>query len=473
MAEQNNTSTNRALHTDLYQLTMAVGYLRRGMADTRVVCEAFVRRLPRNRSFLLVAGLAQIVDFLTRGLRFSQAQLDYLESLEVFRGRLGDDLRRKLLDFRFGGDLWAMPEGTVAFANEPLLRVEAPLWEAQLVETALLSILNHATLVATKAARIVAAAGETGVMEFGTRRTSIDGAVDAARAAYIAGCVGTSNVEAGFRYRIPIYGTMAHMWTMVHRSESEAFDSYLKVYPEGTTLLVDTYGNIEGTRRACAAARRAGGQRALAAVRIDSELFDDASRPSGICRRVREILDEEGFTETRIVVSDDMNEERIAALLGAGEPIDAFGVGTELVTSKDAPALGGVYKVVWVGDRANGRPAAKLSPGKVTYPGAHQIFREHDDGGRVVKDTLALADERLAGTPLLEPVLEGGRLVAGLGLEDLDPIRARARAQLAALPEGAILQNRPALEVTPSARLRALQDETEARLRAHLDQGEK
>jgi nicotinate phosphoribosyltransferase len=485
---QHHEST-RALHTDLYQLTMAVGYLRRGIADTRVVCEAFVRRLPRHRSFLLVAGLARIVELLRQGLRFTPEQIAYLESLEVFRGRLDDELKRKLLDFRFEGDLWAIPEGTVAFANEPLLRVEAPLWQAQLVETGLLSILNHATLVATKAARIVAAAaaGGAGVMEFGTRRTSIDAAVDAARAAYIAGCVGTSNVEAGFRHGIPIYGTMAHMWTMVHRSEAAAFDSYLAAYPGGTTLLVDTYGTVEGTRRACAAARRAGGPRApqarrapersdqhgcLAAVRVDSELFDDAGRPSGICRRVREILDGEGFTGTRIVVSDDMNEERIAALLGAGEPIDAFGVGTELVTSKDAPALGGVYKVVWVGGAGDGRPAVKLSPGKVTYPGAHQILREHDDAGRMARDTLALADEALPGTPLLEQILEGGQLAGGRTrdhLEDLESIRARARAQLAALPRGAILQDSPALEVAPSARLRALQQETEARLRAHLN----
>jgi nicotinate phosphoribosyltransferase len=454
-----------ALHTDLYQLTMVVGYLKQQMADTPVVCEAFVRRLPRNRSFLLVAGLARAVAYLEQ-LRFTPEQLAYLEGLDLFRGRLDPTIKERLLGLRFDGDLWAMPEGTVAFANEPLLRVQAPLWQAQLVETALLSILNHATLVASKAARIVAAARGAGVMEFGTRRTHTDAAVDAARAAYIAGCIGTSNVEAGFRHRIPVYGTMAHMWTMVHPSELDAFASYLSVYPERATLLVDTYGTIDGTRRACRAARD--NPAALAAVRVDCELFDAEGRPSGICRRMRQVLDAEGFGHTRIVVSDDMNEQRIAALLGAGEPIDAFGVGTEMVTSKDAPALGGVYKVVWVGGE-DGRAAVKLSPGKVTYPGAHQVRRQLDPGGAIARDLLTLADEDLPGEPLLRPVLERGTRVAGLDpLDDLDRIRRRAREQMATLPAGAILGDRTAIEVEPSARLRALAERTERELQAQL-----
>jgi len=463
--------TSRALHTDLYQLTMAVGYLRRGTADTPVVCEAFVRRLPRRRSFLLVAGLARAVDYLC-GLRFTEEQVAYLEQLDIFRGRIDRELKRRLLGFRFEGDLWAMPEGTVAFANEPLVRVEAPLWQAQLVETSLLSILNHSTLVASKAARIVAAARGAGVMEFGTRRTHADAALDAARSAYIAGCIGTSNVAAGFSYGIPVYGTMAHMWTMVHADEAAAFDSYLEVYPERATLLVDTYGTLGGTRRACRAARARGDVRALGAVRLDSELFDGEGRPTGICRRVRQILDAEGFCHTRIVVSDDMNEDRIQALLDAGEPIDAFGVGTEMVTSKDAPALGGVYKVVWVGD-ASGRAAMKLSPGKVTYPGVHQVRRQLGPQGTIERDLLTLAQEELPGEPLLCRVLERGAIASGAEhLHDLERARARARAQIATLPPGAVLGHEPAVELEPSAGVRALLTRMQTQLQLQLGKGE-
>jgi len=455
-------SRHTPLHTDLYQLTMTLGYLRQGMAETPVVCEAFVRRLPPRRAFLLAAGLASIVDYL-RELHFTTAQLDYLASLDVFHHQLGDpQLRRRLLELRFEGDLWAMPEGTVAFANEPLLRVEAPLWQAQLVETALLSLLNHATAVASKAARIVAAARGASVMEFGTRRTNIDAAVQAARAAYLAGCVGTSNVEAGMRYGIPVHGTMAHMWTMVHDSEPAAFDSYLATYPHRATLLVDTYDTIDGTRRACVAARAHGNREALAAVRVDSELFDADGRPTGICRRVRQILDQEGFGHTRIVVSDDLNEDRITTLLEADEPIDSFGVGTELVTSKDAPALGGVYKVVWVGGR-RGRPVLKLSPGKVTFPGAHQVWRRHNEDGTIASDLLALTDEEPPGRALLQPILRRGQLVApDEELCDLHRLRQRAREQMARLPQRTILGHEPALTVTPSTRLQQLQAQATA-----------
>jgi nicotinate phosphoribosyltransferase len=460
-----------ALHTDLYQLTMALGYLRQEVAETPVVCEAFVRRLPRNRSCLLVAGLAPIVDFL-RELHFTPEQVEYLRSVPTLAPALDDATCAKLLELRFTGDLWAMPEGSVAFANEPLLRVEAPLWQAQLVETTLLSILNHATLVASKAARIVAAAGKAEVMEFGTRRTQTEAAVHAARAATIAGCVGSSNVAAGLRFGLPVFGTMAHMWTMVHDSEAAAFDAFLKVYPHRTTLLVDTYGTLAGTQRACEAARRAGDPDALSGIRIDSDLFDADGTPTGICRAARTILDDEGFSQTKIIVSDDMNEDRIGALLAAGEPIDAFGVGTGLVTSKDAPALGGVYKVVWVGGAEDGHPVSKLSPGKVTYPGAHQVRRQLDDSGQIMADTLTLADEDLPGTPMLRPYLRGGEPVgaAGQNLHDLKAVRRRAAAELASLGGAeAILQREPYLTVQPSQRLQDLVEQTGARLRSQVD----
>jgi nicotinate phosphoribosyltransferase len=456
----------RALHTDLYQLTMIVGYLRRNLAGRRATCEAFVRRLPRSRSLLLVAGLARIVEYL-EGLRFTEEQVAFLRRQPALRGAIDDDTARALLSLRFTGDLFAMPEGTVAFANEPLLRVEAPLPEAQIVETELLSILNHSTLIASKAARIVAAAGGASVLEFGTRRTHDEAAVDAARAAYLAGCAGTSNVEAGFRFGIPVFGTAAHMWTMAHETEAAAFDSYLAVYPEKTTLLVDTYGILGGTRRACEAALRTGRRETLGGVRIDCDLFDGSGAPTGICRRVRELLDSLGFPHTRIVVSDDMNEQKIARLLGAGEPIDSFGVGTELVTSKDAPALGGVYKLVLVGEGAWARAVSKLSPGKSTLPGAHQVLRTLTAAGRIEGDVIALADEQVPGERLLVPVMRGGRLLPeARPLLDLAAARARARAQLAALGPEAVLAEEPVIVARPSPRLAALARETEARILA-------
>ncbi len=449
-----------ALHNDLYQLTMAVGYLRRGMAERHVVCEAFVRSLPRGRSFLLVCGLHRVLRFL-RALRFDAAQLAYLEGHPLLGPALTAEVREALLGLRFTGDVWAMPEGTVAFAGEPLVRVEAPLWQAQLVETSLLSALNHATMIASKAARIVAAAAGAGVLEFGTRRTHDEAAVDAARAAYVGGCLGTSNVEAGARYGVPIFGTAAHMWTMVHGSEDEAFDAYLAVYPQRATLLVDTYDTLQGTRRACAAARRAGRPEALTGVRVDCGLFDAQGAPTGVCREVRQVLDAEGFPHTRVVVSGDLNEERIARLLAAGEPVDVFGVGTKLVCSVDAPSLGGVYKVVQVGQGAQARPVLELSEGRPD--------KLDDTQAQLAADHLVLADERPPGEPLLRQVMRSGELTAA-GQEDLQAIRARAREQLSWLPPAALLAPTPALAVTPSARLLTLTEELTGRYGAQQEE---
>ncbi len=442
------------LMTDLYQLTMAVGYLKRGMAHTPAICEAFVRRLPRRRSFLLTAGLQRIVEYL-EAFRFDEAQVEYLRRQQAFAGAMDDETCEALLGLRFEGDLWAMPEGTLAFAGEPMLRVEAPLWQAQLVETNLLSIMNHSTMIASKAARVVAAAGEAGVLEFGSRRTHDKAAVNAARSAYLAGCLGTSNVEAGFRHGVPIFGTMAHMWVMCHESEEAAFHGYLDVYSQGTTLLIDTYDIVRGTRRACVAARDRGGQALLKAVRVDAQLFDGEGAPTGICRQVREVLDEEGFGETRVVASGDLNEYRIETLLQAGEPIDAFGVGTELVNSKDAPSLGGVYKVVQVGGRESGRPVIKLSAGKVTWPGPHQVFRRLDHEGMLLGDTLALDHEQHEGRPVLEQIMRGGEVVA-TGLDDLEAHRARARQNVALLSREKLLAEQDAVTAQPSAELAAL-----------------
>lgn len=411
-----------ALQTDLYELTMAAAYFREGWQGRRAICEAFVRRLPRGRRYLIAAGLERVLSYLET-LRFDDDELDYLASTpalhEAFRM---PGFRDYLRGLRFTGDVWAVPEGTAIFAGEPMIRVEAPLVEAQLVETFLLSAINHATSVASKAARIVLAAGDAAVIEFGGRRTHPEAAVDAARAAYLAGCVGTSNLEAGRRFGIPVFGTAAHMFTMAHPSELEAFRAYVATFPRTSTLLIDTYDTLEGARNAAKAAGPA-----LRGVRLDS---GDLLRLS---REVRAILDEAGLQETRIVASGDLNETLIGRLRAERAPIDTYGVGTELVVSKDAPALGGVYKLVAIERDGRMEPSAKFSEGKVTWPGAKQIFRLMA-GGEMVGDELGLAHEAPppGSAPLLVQLMRAGRWVAPA--ESLEVMRTRARENLAALP---------------------------------------
>ena len=411
--------TSTALMTDLYQLTMAAGYFRHGLHNKRVSFELFVRRLPKNRRFMLFCGLERVLDYL-RNLRFSESQIAYLREIPPLRPVMSHELIELLRDFRFKGDVWAMPEGTVCFAQEPMIRVTGTLLETQLVETFLLSAVNTETVVASKAARIVLAADERDVLEFGTRRTSPHEAVASARAAYLAGFAATSNVEAGYRWDIPVAGTAAHSWTMAHGSEEEAFDNYVSAFPKHATLLVDTYDTLQGVRKAIDAA----GDR-LAGIRLDSGDLGE------LARAARRLLDEAGLTDTRIIASSDLNEDKIAALLAAGAPIDGFGVGTELVRSRDNPTLGGVYKIVF--DHDEDRPIAKFSENKTTLPGLHQVFRKYRDG---------VADFDIVGTPpefhidsmpLLIEWMKGGRLVTEL--PSLAKIRARARTQLLEMPE--------------------------------------
>jgi len=428
------------LATDLYELTMAAAYFQHGMHEEIAIFELFVRELPPNRSYLVVAGLEQVVEYLTH-LRFDADSLEYLRGLPIFTD-VGDDFFAYLGGLRFTGDLDAMPEGTVAFAGEPLLRVRAPLVEAQLVETCLLSIVNHQTLVATKAARIVHAAGPTGVIEFGARRAaSFQSACYAARAAVIGGCIGTSNVMAGRRFGLAVYGTAAHSFTMAFPREIDAFRAFHRTFPRHTILLIDTYDTLEGARRATQIP-------GIVGVRLDSgDLL-------ALSRAVRRILDDAGLPHVKIVASGDLNEYRIAELRAAGAPIDLWGVGTDLVTSRDAPALGGVYKLVAVEREGQRIPVRKLSPGKATYPDAKQVRRQRDPDGRWVEDVLCVVDEPLGGEALLVPVLRGGEPVAPL--PDLGAIQARARAQLAALPEPYHrLQQPPAYPVRLSPRLQA------------------
>jgi nicotinate phosphoribosyltransferase len=406
------TAAPPELLTDEYQLAMAGSYLLQGIADEPAVFELTIRSLPPERGYLLVAGLESAVGYLT-GLHFSKESLAYLQRAGICTG----DTCRALAELRFDADLDALPEGTVAFAGEPLLRVSGRRIVCQLVESFLLNQVCFQTLVASKAARMVAAAGGRPLVDFGFRRAhGAEAGLWAARSAWIAGFAGTATVAAGQRFGIPTSGTMAHSYVLAFPSEVEAFRAFLRDWPERSTLLIDTYEPLAGTRAAAEAARLEGVT--PQAVRIDSGELDE------VARGVRAILDDAGLAATRIVASGDLDEYRIAELVAAGAPIDGYGLGTRLVTSYDVPALVGAYKLT----QSAGRPVMKTSAEKLTLPGAHQVFRS---GG---EDMIGLEEETLPGVPLLRPVLRAGALVERLPA--LDEIRARAAAELAALPPG-------------------------------------
>lgn len=448
----------KALHTDLYQLTMAAGYFHCGMAGKVATCEMFVRRLPKPRRFLVAMGVERVLEYLEH-LRFTDDQIAYLKTVPALADAMTKDFCDFLRELRFRGDAWAMPEGTLFAANEPVMRISAPIIEAQLVETFMLSVINHATTVASKAARVVIAAKGAQLMEFGTRRTHHEAAVDAARAACAVGFQGTSNVEAGMRFGLPVLGTAAHMWTMAHDSEQESFENYVRVFPNASILLIDTYDTVRGAERAAAAAREK-----LKGVRLDSGDL------GALSKAVRAVLDGAGLTSAKIVASGDLNEYKIAALIESGAPIDIYGVGTDLVTSVDAPALGGVYKLVAI----DGTPIAKFSEGKATLPGPHQVYRYYDEQGEIDHDIIALADEDPAalgetpssspGVPLLRHVIEGGE--RKIGPESLETIRARAAKELQRLPKGvrALEPGEPVLGARISANLKTLIEDVRARV---------
>jgi len=416
---------NRALNTDLYQLTMAAAYFELGRTEPAAF-EMFVRDLPRRRSYLVCAGLQEVVSYLTN-LSFSGEQIDYLRGLEVFES-IGEEFFEYLRDFSFTGTLEAVAEGTPAFANEPLLRVCGPIIEAQLVETFLLSMVNYQTLVATKAARVVQSACLDGldrsVVDFGTRRAhGPDAAVLAARASFIGGAVATSNVEAGLRLGIPVSGTEAHSFIMAFDTEGEALKGYHDCFGSHSILLIDTYDVIEGARKAARVAPDMQG------VRIDSGNLVELSR------RVREILDEAGRKHAMIFASGDLDEYAIGDLVRQGAAIDGFGVGTRMVTSEDAASLGGVYKLVAVRRDGEWEPRLKLSEQKATYPGLKQVHRFSDpESGRMDHDVIAAAEEPCPdeAEALLQPVIVEGGVRAEL--PSLEQIRARAKEQLDRLP---------------------------------------
>ncbi|MFQ5664078.1 MAG: nicotinate phosphoribosyltransferase [Terriglobia bacterium] len=443
-------SRHSVLLTDLYELTMAAAYFENNFHATASF-ELFVRTLPPERAYLLTAGLEPALDFL-ESLRFAPAEIDYLRRHPVFR-HVRDDFFDYLKSFRFTGEVWAIPEGTPAFGEEPLLRVTAPIIEAQIVETFLLTTLTFQTLIATKAARVVEAAQGRGVVEFGTRRAhGPEAGVLAARAAYIGGCIGTSNVEAGFRFGIPTYGTVAHSFVMAYGDEEESFRQFQRVFPDHAVLLVDTYDTLAAVDKIIQLGLRPTG------VRLDSGDLVELSRA------VRRRLDQAGYTDTKIFASGDLNEHAIAAALARGASVDFFGVGTELATSKDAPALGGVYKLVEV--RAGSEPAyrAKLSEDKVTYPGCKQVFRFLDPQGFYHHDVIARADEQYADPEaLLKCVARGGRRTASS--PPLPDIQQRARKNLARLPARyRQLRHAPPYPVRPSPALENLLEEVRQRI---------
>ncbi len=409
-----------ALITDLYQLTMLQGYFREGLTG-EAVFEFTVSRLPENWGFLVSCGLDILLDYLG-GLRFTPKEIGWLAKTGLFH----DDFLEWLSEFRFEGDVYAIPEGEVFFPYEPVVQVVAPLPQAQLIETRLINIMHYSILVATKAVRCVLAARGKTLVEFGLRRAhGAEAGLWAARASYIAGFAGTSNVEAGYRYGIPIYGTMAHSYVMAHPDEASAFLGFARSQKTPVILLIDTYDPLRGAELVTELVPRLKGEGIdVRGVRLDSGDL------AGLSVEVRRILDRAGLKELLIFASGDLDEYRIEELLSAGAPIDGFGVGTRLVTAADSPYLICGYKLY----EYEGKPKRKASPGKSTWPGRKQVYRFHG-GGHISRDLLALWEETVeGGEPLLRPVMRRGKRLNPR--EPLEKIRERLRQVLEALPEG-------------------------------------
>jgi nicotinate phosphoribosyltransferase len=390
------------LLTDLYELTMAAGYVQNRTAEVATF-ELFVRSFPVRRNYLVAAGLEQALDFLEK-VRFSAEEICYLRNLELFH-HVNSEFYDFLAEFRFTGDAWALREGTIFFPGEPILRITAPIAEAQLVETSLLAIIHFQTLIASKAARITTAAEGRQVVEFGSRRAhGVEAGVFAARAAYIGGCDGTSNTFAGQRFGIPVFGTQAHSWIMAHENETEAFRSFLEVFPEKSFLLVDTYDVRAAVEKIIDSRLKAYG------IRLDSgDVLIDSIW-------VRQRLDAAGWPDVKIFASGDLDEDGIDQLLKKGARIDAFGVGTALSTSADAPFLGVIYKLTEVEDNGQIRSAAKFSEAKKTYPGRKQVFRFRDAKGNYSGDVICLEEEKFAeGEAQLVPVMRAGKRLEEFG----------------------------------------------------------
>lgn len=438
------TTETAPLLIDLYELTMAETYLR-GDLDHPATFELFVRELGPHRNFLVAAGLEDALEFLEE-MRFDEEAIAFLGSL----GRFSSEFLKHLGTARFEGDVWAVPEGTLVFGQEPILRVTAPLIQAQIVETFLLNAVGLQTLIASKAARVHIATGERKFVDFGARRShGADSALKGARAAYLAGAAATSLVAAGYHYGVPLTGTMAHSYVLAHDDEQTAFEAFARAFPDDAVLLIDTYDTVEGARIVAKVAPRlrADGIE-ISGVRLDSGDL------GALSREVRAILDAAGLQGVQILASGGLDEFRIEALLSGGAPIDGFGVGSSMMTSSDDPGLDVVYKLVHDQDGA----LMKTSLGKANYPGVKQVFRS--DRG----DVIGLADEVLDGRPLLEPYLSGGMRTKPPG--DLNAMRAAVIASIDGLPPEVRRIDGPAdppWKVEISLRLRALTDEVRSR----------
>lgn len=418
------TSSNVGLLTDLYQLTMLQAYLEEGLADDAVF-SLYFRTLPEGRGYMVAAGLEDALTYLEE-LRFHDEHLAYLRDSLGLSSRVSD----WLASFRFEGDVWAVPEGTPVFPDEPLLEIKAPLPAAQLVETFVLNQIHLQTVLASKASRVVMAARGSPVVDFGLRRIhGADAGLKSARAFHIAGVAATSNVLAGYTYGVDVTGTMAHSYVEAHDDEEDAFAAFSRVWPR-TTLLVDTYDTLEGVRRVVELARERGDDFQVRAIRLDSGDLDALSRSA------RAILDDAGLERVQIIASGGLDEHKVAALTSAGAPISAFGVGTGMGVSDDAPSLDAAYKLV----EYAGRGRMKTSTGKATLPGRKQVFRVEQEG-RADHDVIARADEPLPGRPLLAKVMEGGRRLPA-GEVSRDDARALCARELAALPDDVMVLGR-------------------------------
>ncbi len=448
-SEQPAAPRDDALLVDLYQLTMMQAYRERDM-DAIAVFEFFVRKLPQQRNFLVAAGLEQVLDYLEH-LRFTEGELDWLSRCGHFSGDFVDSLA----DFRFRGDVDAMPEGSVFFPDEPILRVVAPLSQAQFVETRIINLLQFQVLVASKAARCVLAAPGRRLVDFGLRRShGSEAGLLSARAAYLAGFDGSSTVAAGMRFGIPLFGTMAHSFVQAHDRESDALEHFARAFPGGSTMLIDTYDTEEAARHLVPLIHRLATEGAtVRAVRLDSgDLAAHAFR-------VRAILDAGGLHQVQIFASGSLDEQSLREIVARGAPIDGFGVGTRLNTSADAPYFDCAYKL----QEYDGVARRKRSEGKATWPGRKQVYRQLDREGRIAGDTLTLVDDPQPGAPLLEPVMRGGRRIAASPA--LDAVREHARGQLARLPEALrALDPTAPYPVVVSPALRALADAVDRRI---------
>jgi len=445
--------SNMSLLTDFYELTMCASYFENSRNEAATF-DLFIRRLPPNRSYFVFAGLEQVLFFL-ENIKFHEDQIKYLK-----KQKFSPKFLKYLRNFKFSGEVWAIPEGTIVFPHEPLIRITAPIIEAQLVETFILNTVNLQTMLATKASRVVCAAQGRSVIEFGLRRTQgTDAGMKAARCSYIAGANGTSNVLAGMKHGIPVFGTMAHSYVMAFDHEVDAFRNFAKTFPENSTLLIDTYDDLKGAENAVIIAKemQKRGQR-LNAVRLDSGNLLELSK------KVRRILDDNGLQCVKIFASGDLDEYLIEQLLRKGAKIDAFGVGTRMSASVDRPYIDVVYKLSGKVERGVFVPAMKLSKGKITLPGKKQIFRQCDEEGNYRKDIIGLEHEKVRGQRLLVNVMHKGQVIYGTPL--LDEIKKTTLKNLSMLPnEYKKLKNAPHYPVRLTPCLKRIKNQLEKELK--------